>query len=51
MTRATIPTTPSPTDVAFSTAPHVAFFTRYRFSREGEVERFDVPADAAKLLR
>lgn len=33
------------------TKSHVAFFTRYRFSKEDQVERFDVPADAAKLLR
>lgn len=36
---------------ALTTKPHVAFFTRYRFAREDEVERFDVPADAAKQLR
>jgi hypothetical protein len=36
---------------AFTTQPHVAFFTRYRFSREDAVDRFDVPADAAKQLR
>lgn len=36
---------------ALTTQPHVAFFTRYRFSREDQVERFDVPADAAKQLR
>ena len=43
--------TPEPIETALTTQPHVAFTTRYRFSREGEVERFDVPADAAKLLR
>lgn len=36
---------------ALTTRPHVAFFTRYRFSREDQVERFDVPAEAAKQLR
>ncbi|MBX3470978.1 MAG: hypothetical protein KF878_29270 [Planctomycetes bacterium] len=36
---------------ALTTRPHVAFFTRYRFSREDQVERFEVPAEAAKLCR
>lgn len=36
---------------ALTTRPHVAFFTRYRFSREDQVEPFPVPAEAAKLLR
>lgn len=36
---------------ALTTQSHVAFFSRYRFSREEQVERFDVPADAAGLLR
>jgi hypothetical protein len=36
---------------ALTTQSHVAFFNRYRFSREEQVERFDIPADAASLLR
>jgi hypothetical protein len=40
-----------PLETALTTQPHVAFTTRYTFSRQGEVERFEVPAEAAKLLR
>ncbi len=29
----------------------VVFKTNYRFDREGAVERFEVPADAAKFLK
>ena len=30
---------------------HVAYKLTYDISRRGEVERFDIPADAATLLR
>jgi hypothetical protein len=32
-------------------ADAIVFLTTYRFSREGQVEKFNVPADAAKLLK
>ncbi|MBL4844581.1 MAG: hypothetical protein JKY65_03565 [Planctomycetes bacterium] len=36
---------------AFTSAPHVAFVATYRFSERNGVERFSVPAGAAKLLK
>lgn len=43
---------PAPTDGAFTTQEHVAFVSTYRFTGQGaEVVRFEVPADAQKLLR
>lgn len=37
--------------VAFTTNEHIAFVATYRFSQENRVERFGVPAEAAKLVR
>jgi hypothetical protein len=36
---------------ALTEQEHVAFRTVYRFSNEDEVDAFDVPAAAARLLR
>jgi hypothetical protein len=36
---------------ALSSVEHVAFKLRYEFSRQNAVDRFQVPAEAAKLLR
>lgn len=36
---------------AFTSAPHIAFVANYRFSERNGIERFPVPAQAAKLLK
>ncbi len=36
---------------AFTSAPHIAFVATYRFTERNGVERFPVPAQAAKLLK
>jgi hypothetical protein len=40
-----------PKEKALTEAQHIAFIAVYRFSDFNEVERFDVPAEAGKMLR
>ncbi len=43
---------PAPNAGAFTTQEHVAFVSTYRFTGQGaDVVRFEIPADAQKLLR